>query len=410
MNLHKWLVGPTTALVLLCSTPAQAAPTTVYAGGGNGVFVSTNGGVTWTNLLANVEVLSLAINPLNPDVIYAGAEGAVYTTTDGGAHWTMQTSGLSTTGLAGSLQINPENPNIVYAGLGVFAGGGVYESTDAGVHWTAMDNGLTGPGLSVRSIAMDPLNPTNLWVTGDFGFVSSKTTNGGVSWTSVNFPGGFGDAVAVDPAQDNFVIMAGVYGLWKSQDAGTTWPFNGLSNTVRSLAISPNTPSNMYAGGGTGICVSVTPCNNVIYMSSDAGTTWAILGSLPTTFSQEEVAALAIDPANPTTLYAGDVAGVWQSTNGGITWSLVFPTNSISALAMQPNASQNANFNAMETVTKGVIAFAEDFKSFPTVACGVLQVSVDQIPGVVHAGLISSGQGQALTFQLQTAEASIPCP
>ena len=68
--------GLTAAMVLLSGIPAMAAPpTTVYAGGAGGVYRSTDGGSTWSNLTSAFTPTALAIDPLNPDVIYAVAPG-----------------------------------------------------------------------------------------------------------------------------------------------------------------------------------------------------------------------------------------------------------------------------------------------------------------------------------------------
>ena len=65
--------------------------------------------------------------------------------------------------------------------------------------------------------------------------------------------------------------------------------------------------------------------------------------------------ALAIDPSNPSTLYAGtDYAGVFKSTNGGGTWN---PINSglsdgyVNALAIDPG---NSNIVYAGTLLGGV--------------------------------------------------------
>jgi hypothetical protein len=125
----------------------------------------------------------------------------------------------------------------------------------------------------------------------------------------------------------------------------------------------------------------------------------------------ESVRALAVDPATPTTLYAAGQTGVWQSTNSGSTWTEVDTTgNAWSALAMAPNAEQAATFQVFETAAQAAIALAQDFKADPALACGILKDTLLPIPGLVQTGLLSSTQGQALTLQLQTAEASMSCP
>jgi photosystem II stability/assembly factor-like uncharacterized protein len=67
-----------------------ASPSTLYAGGVDGVFKTTNAGQTWvalgTGLLSSVR--SLAIDPQDSAVVFAGTEGGgLYRTTDGGTAW-----------------------------------------------------------------------------------------------------------------------------------------------------------------------------------------------------------------------------------------------------------------------------------------------------------------------------------
>jgi photosystem II stability/assembly factor-like uncharacterized protein len=67
-------------------------------------------------------VFSLAIDPQNPNTLYAGGGAGVFKTTDGGASWSAVNSGLTSL-LVTSLAIDPQNSNTVYAGSagGVFA-------------------------------------------------------------------------------------------------------------------------------------------------------------------------------------------------------------------------------------------------------------------------------------------------
>jgi photosystem II stability/assembly factor-like uncharacterized protein len=423
------LASLTTTIALLCAIPALAAPpTTVYAGGTGGVYRSTNGGATWSSsLLPGVSVTAIAIDPLNANVIYAAGSvkigssyvPAVNKSTNGGSTWTAETNGLASAFVITSLQIDPSNPNIIYLSSGGAAfGSGVFKSTDGGVHWSAVNNGLncTGMGciLSVQQIALDPLNVNTLYATGQTGFVTSKTTNAAASWSPTTFPGGFGFSIGIDPVQDSIVLISGPFGIWKSTDGGGTWTTNLEGGFFWYLAIDPNTPSIMYADAsvGSGVCAPYCPTQtNTVYKSTDTGDHWAVVGALPSVnVDSAQVGPLVIDPADTSTLYLGGGTGVSKSTDSGATWNLVMPGTGINALAMAPNALQTGFFTLFETLAQDAIAVANDFKGDPTIACGILKGYLDQIPGLVSAGLLSSGQGQALTLQVTTAEASIPCP
>jgi hypothetical protein len=168
--------------------------------------------------------------------------------------------------------------------------------------------------------------------------------------------------------------------------------------TVGSNCPPPPTPAQ---------CATQT---NTVYKSTDTGTTWNVVGALPSVnvdFTQ--TGPLVIDPGDTSTLYLGGDTGVSKSTDSGATWSLVMPSTGINAIAMAPNALQAATFNVFETLAQAAIAVANDFKGDPKLACGILQDYLKGLPGLVQAGLLSSGQSQALTNQITAAEVAIPC-
>ena len=130
---------------------------------GDGVYKSTDGGKTWQHMgLKDTErVSAIAINPQNPDIVYIGALGhafgpneerGVFMTTDGGKTWTKTLYIDNQHGVA-DLDIDPTNPNILYAGMWSFERkpwthrsgsekGGVYISVDGGRTWNKLTNGL----------------------------------------------------------------------------------------------------------------------------------------------------------------------------------------------------------------------------------------------------------------------------
>ncbi len=58
-----------------------------------------------------------------------------------------------------------------------------------------------------------------------------------------------------------------------------------------------------------------------VFKSTNGGAAWSAVN---TGLTNTDVYALAIDPATPSTLYAGTVSdGVFKSTNGGAVWSAV---------------------------------------------------------------------------------------
>jgi hypothetical protein len=114
--------------------------------------------------------------------------------------------------------IDPTNPSTVYAATGAFGpnGDGVFKTTDGAASWTPVKNGLPmGSHLDVRSLVIDPANPSTLYLTGVTGLSTFKTIDGGANWTPLNtaaaglLAGGF--ALAIDPAQPSTIYAGGPF-------------------------------------------------------------------------------------------------------------------------------------------------------------------------------------------------------
>jgi len=110
-------------------------------------------------------------------------------------------------------------------------------------------------------------------------------------------------------------------GVFKTSNAGGSWEpsSQGLEHTwIASLAIDPSTPTTLYAGTGRGIA-----------RSDNSGMTWDTKISFPPetnnytpAIAVGTIAALAVDPTKPATLYAGTIEGVFKSIDRGTNWTL----------------------------------------------------------------------------------------
>jgi photosystem II stability/assembly factor-like uncharacterized protein len=159
---------------------ARSNPATIYAGvDGSGVFKSTNGGESWSSSLAitdgNTYVRALAIDPTTATTVYAAREGSdagIFKSSDGGISW------RSTTNLdVATLAIDPVNPNIIYGGLHE-----VFKTTDGGGSWMeiGIKNGMS-PETTLLTLAIDPTNPNIIYAPADIhgADVMYQSTNGG---------------------------------------------------------------------------------------------------------------------------------------------------------------------------------------------------------------------------------------
>jgi hypothetical protein len=92
------------------------SPATLYAGTDAGVFASVDGGDMWISLNLSESVSSLAADPGRSGVLYAGTFGdGVFTTTNGGMSWSTLDNGLTNT-LVSVLALDAGPPTTLYAG------------------------------------------------------------------------------------------------------------------------------------------------------------------------------------------------------------------------------------------------------------------------------------------------------
>lgn len=152
---------------------------------GSGILKTTDGGESWTFINQDLTARSisrLAINPGDTLVLYAGAvleddspDSGVYRSVDGGGHWQQLIGELRISGLA----IDPVLTDTVYIGT---YNNGIFFSTDGGAHWDRE------PGLP-EQISIESLEVTTVpsrtiilvGVAGDLLIGGARAAEGGVT-------------------------------------------------------------------------------------------------------------------------------------------------------------------------------------------------------------------------------------
>ena len=254
-------------------------------GYGNGVYRSTDGGMTWTHLgLDNTErIKRIRVHPKDPDVALVCALGkewgdneerGVFKTTDGGKSWRKVLYINQETGCS-DLDMDLSNPRNIYAGMWThrrkpwrFDDGGketaLYVSRDMGETWkkitTTPSEPMARPGVSVAQS-----DPRIVYLVTEYPTAGTlfRSEDYGETWTMVNAdrninfrPFYYSDVIA-DPNNPNtvFVISGGNY---KSTDGGRN--FQRVAGDVhgdhQALWIDPMDSDRVLSGSDGGYQIS----------------------------------------------------------------------------------------------------------------------------------------------------------
>jgi photosystem II stability/assembly factor-like uncharacterized protein len=215
--------GRVTALAVV-----ESDPTTYYVGTATGgLLKTTNNGTTFAHLFdrqSTVSIGDVAVAPSDPNVVWVGTGEAnprnsasygdgVYKSTDGGKSWTNM--GLKGSYQVGKIAIHPTDPNTVYVGaLGRLWGPGgdrgVFKTTDGGKTWRRVL--FVDDKTGCIDLRLDPHDPGVLLAG---------------MWERQRdpFDGFFGPATGW-PTQDQYgpaVSHGPGGGLFRSADGGQTW-------------------------------------------------------------------------------------------------------------------------------------------------------------------------------------------
>ncbi|HWT01381.1 MAG TPA: SBBP repeat-containing protein [Pyrinomonadaceae bacterium] len=236
---------------------------------------------------------------------------ALFKTTDATGSWNPSDTGL-TAATVFDLAFAPNNPSVIYAA----ADTGIFKSTDGGANWAT--TGAAPPPPFIR-LAVSPANASVVYLTTNNGVY--KSTDGGASWSPSGLAGFQTRAIAINPSSPSILYASAIPGssaVFKSTDGGATWnTLPPLSNSsivfIGTIIIDPATPSTVYAGTQRGL-----------YKSTNSGASWSLLnfGS----FTQPAINAAVIDPNNSQTLYAAASTGIFRTTNGGANWTKINPS------------------------------------------------------------------------------------
>jgi photosystem II stability/assembly factor-like uncharacterized protein len=233
-----------------------------------GVYRTTNGGKTWEKVLYKSEqagAIDLSLDPSNSRLLYAaiwqgrrypwamhsgGEDSGIWRSTDGGDTWTDLTRnpGLPE-GILGKIGVaaSPARPGRVWAVVEAGDGGGMYRSDDFGAKWERVsDNAdLRRRPFYYMHVYADPVDPETVWV---LNLQCWKSTDGGKTFTAVPTPHGDNHDLWIDPKDTNRLIEGNDGGACVSYNGGRSWSsiLNQPTAQFYHVTTDDATPYNVY--------------------------------------------------------------------------------------------------------------------------------------------------------------------
>jgi uncharacterized protein (TIGR03437 family) len=243
---------------------------------------------------------ALLVHPADPEVMFAAASaGGVWKTTDGGRNWNP-ISDLLPNIAVNAMAMDPANPDVIYAGTGegfynfdAVRGAGIFRSFDGGATWRRLDGTNTAEFHYVNDIVVSPVRSNRIYAATRAGVM--RSLDSGVTWTRVLEPdrlnGGCLDLVIRSDQTKDYLFAACGTGMGSASPSSVQSAIYRNSNAEQGLSGW----EVVYTEAGMGrTSLALSPSNQeVIYaVSSENGATWA----------------------------AHSLHAVFRSVNGGTSW------------------------------------------------------------------------------------------
>ncbi len=246
-----------------------------------GIFRSEDGGKTWVKVLYKGDRVGgsgIVIDPKNPNVLYAslwegtlgpwedansyaGTGGGLFKSTDGGTTWTQLKEGLPADLVQINVAVAASDPQRLIATVstkqeGGYASGmglGVYRSDDGGARWQKVTDDPR-PALKIGGgdLPVPVIDPQNADVVYTTSIVTCRSTDGGKTWISLRGAPGGDDYqnLWINPRNSQILLLVSDQGAVVSVNGGESWSswYNQPTAQLYHVAATNTFPYQVCAG------------------------------------------------------------------------------------------------------------------------------------------------------------------
>ncbi|MFC2161430.1 WD40/YVTN/BNR-like repeat-containing protein [Acidobacteriota bacterium] len=324
-------------------------------GWGDGVYKSTDGGLTFINvgLKESHHIAKMAAHPTDPNILYVAAQGhlwgytgdrGLFKTADGGKTWEKLGSGLPDDGKTGctEIQMDPSNPDILYTAFwqrlrqpfrfdSGGPNGGIFQSKDAGKTWKKLTTGLPEGDLGRIGLSIYRENPLIVMAIVEHGFQPRansedyldmkklgtgiyRSEDGGESWTYVNrynIRPFYYSQIYVNPIDDLRAYVMGT-NAQVSFDGGHSFSTGmpGIAGDFHVMWLDPNDSDRYYVGNDKGVS-----------LTHDHGEHYNFFNN----YCIAQIYAVSADLRDPYTVYVGlQDNGIWGGPSNSRDFNGIF--------------------------------------------------------------------------------------